>query len=82
MAHVKRGHILRKQNSFKEALWDGYLRTTELFGTEKSVQPEAMYWAAKCFEELAMASQAEKMRQRLVKTYPTSEFAGMLGGGK
>jgi hypothetical protein len=80
MAHVKRGHILFKQRSFKEALWDGYLRTTELFGSEKSMQPEALYWAAKCFDELAMSSQAEKMRQRLVKAYPTSEFAGMLSG--
>ncbi len=82
MAHIKRGDILSKGGNFKEALWDGYLRTTEMFGAVKSVQPEALFKAAKCFDELAMASQAERMRQRLNKAYPQSEYAEMLRGGK
>jgi tetratricopeptide (TPR) repeat protein len=72
VAYVKRGNILKKKGNAKEALVEGYLRVTEMFQEQKDAQPEALYQAAKCFEELGMGTQAERMRTRL----RSSQFAG------
>ena len=63
------------------ALIDGYLRTVVFFQGIKSVQPEALYKAAKCFEEKGQHSYAEKMRKELLSSYPQSEEARQLRAG-
>jgi len=82
VAFVKRGDIFKKKNDCSEALVSGYLRTVELFREVKEIQPEALYKAARCFEELGRASQAEKMRKRLLADYDKSEWAERMRSGK
>ena len=52
VAQLKRGDILKKKGNLKYALVDGYLRTALLFRDIKKVQPEAMFKAAECFQQL------------------------------
>lgn len=82
VAHVKRGNILKKNGNVKEALVQGFLRTTEMFQEQKDAQPEALYQAARCFEELGQGSQAEKMRRRLLKDYDGTPWAEKIKTGK
>jgi len=82
LAQIKRGDIERKGGNFKDALVDGYLRTIVLFEQVKSVQPEALYKAMKCFEELGQMSYAEKMRGRLLNNFPESRFTRAVQTGR
>ena len=41
---------------------------------EKHMQPEALFNAAACFEELGQAVYAEKMRKKLMAEYPQSTY--------
>jgi len=82
VAYIKRGDIFKKKGNCSEALVSGYLRTVELFREVKEIQPEALYKAARCFEELGRASQAEKMRKRLLADYDKSEWAERMRSGK
>jgi tetratricopeptide (TPR) repeat protein len=83
VAQIKRGDIKQKQGNLKEALVDGYLRTVLLFEEIKFAQPEALYKATKCFEQLGQQSHADKFRKRLLADYPDDPWAQKLraGGG-
>jgi TolA-binding protein len=74
-ALIARGDILRKNRKLKEALVDGYLRTVILFEQVKSAQPEALAKAASCFEAQGDTANAERMRKKLLASYPDSPFA-------
>jgi hypothetical protein len=82
VAYVKRGNVLKKKGNVKEALVEGFLRATEMFQEQKDAQPEALYQAARCFEELAMGTQAEKMRRRLLKDFAGTPWADKVTTGK
>ena len=81
VAQIKRGDIARQKGDLDDALVDGYLRTIVFFDGVKSVQPEALYKAARCFEEKGQHPYAEKMRKRLLAGYPQSEYAQRLKSG-
>jgi hypothetical protein len=81
VAHVKRGNVLKKKGNLKEALWDGYLRVTEMYREQKEAQPEALYQAARCFDELGMGSHAERLRKRLLAEYENTPWAERLKSG-
>lgn len=81
VAQLKRGDIQMQDGRFKEALVDGFLRTALLFRDVKSVQPEALFKAAKCFEKLGQNSYAEKMRKRLLAEFPNDPYALQLQAG-
>ncbi|MBN2302233.1 MAG: tetratricopeptide repeat protein [Lentisphaerae bacterium] len=74
VAQMKRGDIDMKQGQFKDALIGGYLRTIVFFEQLKFIQPEALYKAAKCFEQLGQHSHADKMRKRLMTEYPNDPY--------
>lgn len=74
-AQIKRGDILKKKGNPKEALVDGYLRVVTLFQSVEQVQPEALFKAMQCFEELKEPTHAERMRKLLLGKYPQSEWA-------
>ena len=59
----------------KQALRDGYLRVVMLYKSEKAVQPEALYKAAKCFEKIGQTSRADQMRSALKGEFAASEWA-------
>ena len=82
LAQIRRGDIDVKNGRFKEALVDGYLRTIVLFDGVKKYLPEALYKAAKCFEQLNETSNAEKMRKRLLAEFPSSSYAQSVQMGK
>jgi tetratricopeptide (TPR) repeat protein len=75
LAQIRRGDIQVKQGRHKEALIDGYLRTVLLFENVQQYQPEALYKAADCFDQINDAARAEKMRKTLLAEYPQSEYA-------
>ena len=81
IAQVRRGDMDRKRGDFEDALIDGYLRTAFFFQQIKSVQPEAIYKAAKCFEELGQHSHAEKMRKRLLVEFPNDPYTEKVKSG-
>jgi hypothetical protein len=80
-AQIMRGDIEKKNADLKKALVDGYLRTVYLFESVKTVQPEALYKAAKCFEELGQHSYADKMRKRLLERYPSDPYSERMKSG-
>ena len=80
-AQLMRGEIDRRKGDFRKALVGGYLRTVVLFADIKAVQPEALFKAAQCFEELGETPNAEKMRQKLLAEYPGSEYSRKLQSG-
>lgn len=80
-AQIMRGDIEKKNGNLKDALVDGYLRTAVLFQDVKAVQPEALYKAMKCFEELGQAGHAEKMRRRLLAEFPQDPLADRARAG-
>jgi len=82
VALVKRGDLLKKEAKYKQALLDGYLRTVVLFQDEKSIRPKALYYAAKCFQELNQMSHADKMKKLLVDEFPRNKFTQMAQAGK
>ncbi len=81
VAQLRRGDIAKQKGNRDDALIDGYLRTVVFFAGIKSVQPEALYKAAKCFEEKGQHSYAEKMRKELLSSYPQSDFAKRVRAG-
>ncbi|MBL7076583.1 MAG: hypothetical protein ISS31_03835 [Kiritimatiellae bacterium] len=81
VAQLRRGDIAKQKGNLDDALIDGYLRTVIFFQGIKTVQPEALYKAAKCFEEKGQHSYAEKMRKELLSSYPQSEYAQKVKSG-
>jgi len=81
VAQIRRGDIAKQKGNLDDALIDGYLRTIIFFQSIKAVQPEALYKAAKCFEEKGQHPYAEKMRKQLLSAYPTSEYAQKVKSG-
>ena len=59
----------------KRALRDGFLRVVTLYTSERAVQPEALYKAAKCFEKMGQTGRADKYRTQLKGEYGASEWA-------
>ncbi|MDE0838407.1 MAG: hypothetical protein OSB41_05065 [Kiritimatiellae bacterium] len=82
VAYVLKGDIKKQDGKFEDALIDGYLRTVVLYRDIKDVQPEALYKAHSCFQELNQVTHAETMRKRLMEAYPTSSYAKDLKAGK
>lgn len=80
-AQIKRGDIYKKEGKLQEALVDGYLRTIVLFEEVKQVQPEALYNAIKCFEELGEHSHAEKMRKKILAEFPQNPYTQKIKSG-
>lgn len=80
-AYIKRGDMDKKKGNIKEALLDGYLRAIVFFEKVAEVQPEALYKAVKCFEQLGQHSNAEKMRQKLRSEHPRSSYTQKIASG-
>lgn len=80
-ALIKRGDIEKKQGNLKEALIDGYLRVVVLFQEIKEVQPEALYNATKCFEQLNQGAYAERMRKKLLAEFPEDSYSEKIRSG-
>jgi len=78
-ALIMRGDVILAAGDTNEnarkALRDGFLRVITLYKSEKAVQPEALYKAAKCFEKLGQSSRADQMRSALKSEYGSSEWA-------
>ena len=81
-ALTMRGDMLSAKGDFKNALKDGYLRVVTLFRSVKAVQPEALFKAAKAFDQINQPSRAEMMRKQLLTEYGNSEWAAQIKGGK
>jgi TolA-binding protein len=73
VAQVMRGNMKVESGDVEGALYD-FLRTAELFRQSVSVQPEALYRSAECFEKLG-DKRAEQFYNAVVKVYPQSPFA-------
>ena len=80
-ALIMRGDILVAKGDFKGALKDGYLRVITLFRAVRAVQPEALYKAAKAFDQMNQASRAETMRKQLLLEFKDSDWARQVKGG-
>ena len=74
-ALIMRGDMLMESKQPRDALKDGYLRVVILYENVRSVQPEALYKAAKAFEAIHQNPNAEKMRSILRTKYASSEYA-------
>lgn len=74
MAQIMRGDFERKNGNFRDALLDGYLRAIVMYDEVRTVQPEALYKAAKCFEQLGELSNMEQIRRKLMEEYPSSSY--------
>ncbi len=81
VAYILKGDILKQDGKFEEALVDGYLRTAVLYRDIKDAQPEALFNAYECFQELNQVTHAEKMRQKLMDAYPRSSYTRKLQSG-
>ncbi len=77
-AQIKRGDIQKKKGNIQDALIDGYLRTILLFENVKTVQAEALFKAADCFQEIGRHAKAEELRKRLLANYPNSPYTAKL----
>ena len=77
-ALIMRGDMLMERKETLNALKDGYLRVVILYENVKSVQPEALYKAAKAFDALNQNANAERMRTTLRTKYSQSEYARKL----
>jgi TolA-binding protein len=77
-AHLVRGDVYKAQGQTLDALFD-YLRVAILYEQVKSVQPEALYKAARAMEDLRDPRAAD-MKKRLVQEYPRSEEAQKVQG--
>jgi hypothetical protein len=75
---IRRGDMEKEAGRTKEALVDGYLRVALMFRDVPAAQPEALFKAIQAHEELNEVTYAERWRQRLLSTFPTSEFAQRL----
>jgi pentatricopeptide repeat protein len=82
-AQIKRGDILMKKGNFRDALEGGFLRTCMLYRDIRTAQPESLFKAAECFDQLGQGPYAERMRKKLLEDFPDSEYAKLLkSGGK
>ena len=81
MALNMRGAAKKKERDFENALIDGYLRVVTLYSAVKDAQPEALYHAAECMQEMGRVTDAEKMRKELLTKYGRSQYAQKLKGG-
>lgn len=81
-ALIMRGDTLFAKGDFKAALKDGYLRVITLFRTVRSAQPEALFKAAKAFEQMNQVPRAETMRKQLLTEFGSSDWANQIKGGK
>ena len=80
-ALIVRGDMLVDKGDNKAALKDGYLRVVTLFRSVRAAQPEALFKAAKAFEQINQGSRAEDMRKRLLSDYGSSTWAAQVRGG-
>lgn len=78
LAHVIRGEIFKSQGQTFDAMLD-YLRVAILYTQVKEVQPEALFKAAQCMEELR-DPRASDLRRKLVEEYPKSKEAQQVKG--
>jgi TolA-binding protein len=76
MAQIARGDMYMKQGKKFEALMD-YLRTVILYQKIDEVQPEALFKAAQCLEEMR-DPRADTFKKKLSDDYPGSEWAAKL----
>mgnify|MGYP001287495090 FL=1 len=78
-ALIARGDLILAGGNTKEiiekALRDGYLRVVTLYRNERAAQPEALFKAAKCFEDLGQTQRADHFRSRLKDEFGSSEWA-------
>ncbi len=81
VAQLRRGDISKQKGNLDDALIDGYLRTVVFFQSVRSVQPEALFKAAQCFQEKGQHPYAEKMRKELLSSYPQSDYARRVKSG-
>jgi len=81
VAQLMRGDMDMRKGMYENALVDGYLRTVILFNDVPAVQPEALYKASQCFDELGDAANAEKMRKKLLAAYPDSNYSKTIQTG-
>ena len=81
-ALIMRGDMLTAKGDFKTALKDGYLRVITLFRAVRAVQPEALFKAAKAFDQMNQPGRAETMRKQLLTEFGGSEWAAQIKGGK
>jgi tetratricopeptide (TPR) repeat protein len=80
-ALIVRGDLLTDKGDNKAALKDGYLRVVTLFRAVRTAQAEALFKAAKAFEQINQGSRAEEMRKRLLTDFGTSTWAQQVKGG-
>ena len=84
-ALLTRGGVERKQGAGKanleSALVDGYLRVIVLFQDIKEAQPEALYNAVKCFEQLNQGAYADRMRRKLLAEFPDDPYSEQIKSG-
>jgi hypothetical protein len=81
MAQTTRGSMDMNRKAYRDALVDGFLRTIVLFSDVRDLQPEALYKAAVCFEELGESHYAEKMRKKLLTEFPNSTYSKEIHSG-
>jgi outer membrane protein assembly factor BamD (BamD/ComL family) len=81
-ALIMRGDTLLAKSDYKAALKDGYLRVITLYRAVRTAQPEALFKAAKAFDQLNQATRAETMRKQLLTEFGTSDWARQVKGGK
>ena len=80
-ALIMRGGVEKKQGNLKDALIDGYLRVVVLFQDVKEAQPQALYEATKCFEQLNQGAYAERMRKKLLAEFPEDPYSEKIRSG-
>ena len=80
-ALIMRGDALSAKGDFKGALKDGYLRVITLYRAVKSAQPEALFKAAKAFDQMNQSPRAETMRKQLLAEFGSSDWARKIKGG-
>jgi TolA-binding protein len=71
------GRALYEQKNYKDALFC-FLRVYTVFNDQAAEQPEAMYFAAKCFQQVEgpeSKTRAQSLLQRVVREYPDSSWA-------
>ena len=81
-ALIMRGDALTAKGDFKAALKDGYLRVVTLYRAVRGAQPEALFKAAKAFEQLNQPTRADTMRKQLLTEFGSSDWANQVKGGK
>ncbi len=73
-AQMIRGNLRMEEGEIEKALYD-FLRTATLFRTMIEFQPEALYRAAVCYEQLGQSEKAQRFIERLQTEFPESDYA-------